>query len=185
MENFEINLKKIKSNAEKHMLKGSNTKSKNIDTKALIEVLNDALATEIICTLRYKQNYFLCKGIKSEIVAAEFNEHAQQEQEHIDLLAKRITQLGGRPDFDPKSFVSRAHSDYTESRTLKQMIKDNLIAERVAVEIYTAMIKWIGHSDPTTRRLLEDILKQEEEHADEMADFYETCDENSQLHTKH
>ena len=135
----------------------------------MIQWLNDALASEIVCVLRYKRHYFMAAGISAEGVKAEFLQHANEEQMHADRLAQRIVQLGGEPNLSPEGLLSRSHSEYVEGRSLLDMIKADLIAERIAVESYRGMILCVANDDPTTRRLLEDILAQEEEHAEELA----------------
>lgn len=137
----------------------------------IIKLLNDALATELVCILRYKRHYFTAQGINSGAVAAEFLEHANEESAHADKLAERIVQLGGEPDFNPDRLTGKSHADYDESSELKDMIRANLVAERVAVETYRQMIQLIGDKDPTTRTLLEEVLRDEEEHADDMKDL--------------
>ncbi|MBX9691300.1 MAG: bacterioferritin, partial [Cyanobacteria bacterium] len=134
-----------------------------------IALLNEALATELVCVLRYRRHYFMAQGIAAEAVSAEFLEHSNQELDHADRLADRITQLGGEPDFDPKGLTERSASEYVQGETLKDMIKEDLVAERIAVDSYKNMIKFVGDNDPTTRRLLEDILAVEEEHADDLS----------------
>lgn len=137
----------------------------------IVKLLNDALATELVCVLRYKRHHFTAKGMSSPSIAEEFMVHANAEAAHGDRLAERIVQLGGEPDFAPDSLLGRSHADYDASSDLKAMIRANLVAERVAVEAYRQMIVLVGDKDPTTRRMLEDILADEEEHADEMADL--------------
>jgi bacterioferritin len=137
----------------------------------IVKLLNDALATELVCVLRYKRHHFTAKGMSSPSIADEFMVHAREEAAHGDRLAERIVQLGGEPDFAPDTLVARSHADYDASSDLKAMIRANLVAERVAVEAYRQMIGLVGDKDPTTRRMLEDILADEEEHADEMADL--------------
>ena len=139
----------------------------------IVKLLNDALATELVCVLRYKRHYFTAHGISSPRIAEEFLEHANAEAGHADRIAERIVQLGGEPDFSPDSLSGRSHADYDESKDLRAMLKSNLIAERVAVETYRQMIELIGDKDPTTRRLLEEVLNDEEEHADELKDLLE------------
>ena len=141
--------------------------------EAIIKLLNDSLATELVCVLRYKRHHFMATGLASPKIAEEFMVHAKEESEHADRIAKRIVQLGGEPDFSPSTLLERSHADYDESNDLKTMIRVNLIAERVAVETYRQMIALIGDHDSTTRRLLEDVLAEEEEHADELADWLE------------
>jgi bacterioferritin len=143
---------------------------------SIVELLNAALATELVCVLRYKRHYFTAKGLASPRIAEEFISHANEESAHGDRLAERIVQLGGEPDFAPDGLTSRSHADYDESSELRSMVTSNLKAERVAVETYRQMIGLIGDKDPTTRRLLEDILQQEEEHADELKDLLEGAD---------
>lgn len=139
--------------------------------EAIIKLLNDSLATELVCVLRYKRHHFMASGLASPKIAEEFMVHANEESAHADRIAKRIVQLGGEPDFSPSTLLARSHADYDESNDLKTMLRVNLIAERVAVEAYHQMIALIGDKDSTTRRLLEDILAEEEEHADELADW--------------
>ena len=135
----------------------------------MLKVLNEALATEIVCVLRYRRHYFMATGILSEPVAAEFMEHAVQEQAHADSIAERIVQLGGAPDFNPQTLVDRSHAEYVEGNSLSDMIKENLVAERIAIESYRAMIHFLGDKDSTTRRMLEEILAMEEEHAEDLS----------------
>jgi bacterioferritin len=139
--------------------------------KQIIQLLNDSLATELVCVLRYKRHHYMAKGLSSPHIANEFMVHAQEETAHADKLAERIVQLGGEPDFSPDSLSRRSHADYNDQNELKSMVRANLIAERVAVEAYRQMIGLIGDKDPTTRRMLEEILHDEEEHADELADW--------------
>jgi len=170
---FVMDLKKIREDARKHMSDGSVTQSYGADRETVLKLLNDSLATEIVCVLRYKRHHFMAKGINSESVAAEFLEHANEEQGHADSIAERIVQLGGEPDFAPDSLVARSHSEYQEGENLTDMIKENLIAERIAIDTYREIIRYIGEKDVTTRRLFEEILAVEEEHADDMADLLE------------
>ena len=137
----------------------------------IIQLLNDALATEIVCTLRYKRHYFTAKGLASPKIAEEFLVHANEETAHGDMLAERIVQLGGEPDFEPTTLLERSHADYDASTDLQAMIRANLIAERVAIEAYSQMIRLIGDKDSTTRRIFESILSQEQEHAEELSDW--------------
>ncbi|MEC5213417.1 bacterioferritin [Polaromonas sp. CG_9.5] len=138
---------------------------------AIIKLLNDALATELVCVLRYKRHHFMASGASSPKIAEEFMEHANEEAGHADRIAERIVQLGGEPDFSPSTLLQRSHADYNESNDLKTMIRVNLVAERIAIEAYRQMIALLGDKDPTTRRMLEDILAVEEEHADELKDW--------------
>jgi bacterioferritin len=139
----------------------------------VIKLLNEALATEIVCVLRYKRHHFMAKGIHAEGVAAEFLEHANEEQQHADQIAARITQLGGEPDFSPDGLASRSHAEYVEGENLEDMIREDLVAERIAIDSYREIIVYLGDNDPTTRRLMEEILAKEEEHADDLANLLE------------
>lgn len=170
---FVMDIKKIREDARKHMSDGAVTQSYGADRETVLKLLNDSLATEIVCVLRYKRHHFMAKGINSEAVAAEFGEHATQEQEHADLIAERIVQLGGEPDFAPDSLKTRSHSEYKEGGDLTDMIRENLIAERIAIDTYREIVRYLGEKDVTTRRMFEDILAVEEEHADDMADLLE------------
>lgn len=140
---------------------------------AVVKLLNDSLATELVCVLRYKRHHFMATGLSSPKIAEEFLVHANEESAHADRIARRIVQLGGEPDFSPTTLQQRSHADYDESNELQAMVRSNLIAERIAVETYRQMIALIGEKDPTTRRMLEDILADEEEHADELSDWLE------------
>ena len=168
---FNIDIETIRSNARKHVMDGAQTAGSSDNSAVVIEHLNAALATEIVCSLRYKRHYFTAKGLSSKAIADEFNLHAQEEQAHADLIAERIVQLGGEPDFAPDTLVSRSHADYVPCTDLQEMIKENLVAERIAIDVYHELIAYIGDSDTTTKRLLEGILATEEEHADELADW--------------
>ncbi|EMV7021003.1 bacterioferritin [Burkholderia multivorans] len=168
---FVLDLKKIREDARKHMPDGPVTQTYGADRTTVLKLLNDALATEIVCTLRYKRHYFMARGINSEAVAQEFAQHATEEQEHADRIAERIVQLGGEPDFAPDGLKTRAHSEYKEGTDLTSMIAENLVAERIAIDTYREIIRYLGEKDVTTRRLFEEILAVEEEHADDMADL--------------
>ena len=144
------------------------------DRETVLKLLNEALATEIVCTLRYKRHYYMADGLNASIAADEFLEHAQQEQQHADWLAERIVQLGGAPNFSPEGLQSRSHAEYVEGETLKEMVKEDLIAERIAIDSYREIATYLGDKDPTTRRIMEEILAQEEEHADDMASILES-----------
>jgi bacterioferritin len=157
--------------AKRSLEKGAVTPSYGPWREDIIKLLNGALATEIVCTLRYKRHYFTAKGLASPKIAEEFLVHANEETAHGDMIAERIVQLGGEPDFAPTTLMSRSHADYDEALDLQAMIRANLIAERVAIEAYGQMIKLIGDKDSTTRRMLESILSQEQEHADELSDW--------------
>ena len=161
----------LRANARKQIEDGAITDTYTGDRKTLIKLLNDALATEYVCVLRYYRHYFMASGMLADAVKAEFLEHAQQEQAHAHRIAERIVQLGGEPDLNPDTLTARAHAEYKEGKDLRDMVKENLIAERIAIDSYREVIHWIGDKDSTTRRMLEDILAQEEEHADEFADL--------------
>src|SRR5262245_18643903 len=173
---FVSNLSEIRRRARQHVLDGAVTAGYQADREKVIALLNEALATELVCVLRYKQHYFLARGIQAEPVAQEFAEHAAEEQGHADRIAQRITQLGGDPDFNPSGLSMRSASEYVEGGTLVKMIQDNLVAERIAIDTYREAIRFIGEKDPTTRRMLEDIMAVEEEHANELADLLATLD---------
>ena len=166
----------LRKRAREHIETGAVTSNYSLDAKAVVKVLNDALATEIVCVLRYKRHYFMAKGIHSESVKSEFLEHANEEQVHADQIAERITQLGGAPNFNPEGLLTRSHAEYVEGETLVDMIKEDLVAERIAIDSYAEMARYFGDNDPTTRRLMESILAQEEQHADDLANLLATLD---------
>src|SRR5579872_1242551 len=168
MSQFVSDIQKIRERARRRMEDGAVTAGYKADRARVIEVLNQALATEIVCTLRYRRHYYAAKGIHSESIKQEFLAHAKEEQDHVDSIAERISQLGGTPDFDPDGLASRSHSEYVEGNDLASMICEDLVAERVAIEIYSEIVRWLGEDDPTTRKLIEEILKAEEEHANDM-----------------
>ena len=170
---FLTDIEAIRKRAREHIDQDAITAGYTADRETVIKLLNEALATEIVCTLRYKYHYFMASGIHSQAVKAEFLEHAQQEQEHADRIAERITQLDGKPNFNPDGLLSRAHADYAEGADLVDMIKEDLIAERIAIDTYRAIVEYIGADDPTTRRIMEEVLAQEEEHAEDMATLLE------------
>jgi bacterioferritin len=163
----------LRRRAREHIAQGAVTPGYHADREVVIKLLNEALATEWVCTLRYKRHYFMAKGIHAETVAAEFLEHAQEEQQHADQIAHRIVQLGGEPDLSPDGLSSRSHAEYIEGDTLEDMIKEDLVAERIAIDSYREMINYLGQEDSTTRRMLEEILAKEEEHADDLASLLE------------
>jgi bacterioferritin len=173
---FLTDMKEIQRRAREHVERGAVTSAYRGDLQTAIKLLNEALATEIVCVLRYKRHQYMAAGIHSQSVAAEFEEHAQEEQAHGDWLAERIRQLGGAPDFNPQGLLTRSHSQYMEGDSLVDMIKEDLIAERIAIDSYVEMARWFGENDPTSRRLMERILEQEEEHAEDMATLLETVD---------
>jgi bacterioferritin len=162
-------IKTLRERARQHVEKGAVTDGYAAERQFVIDALNGALATELVCVLRYKRHYFMATGIHAASVAAEFSAHAAEEMVHADLLAKRIVELCGAPNFDPAKLIERSHAQYVEGTTLKSMIKEDLIAERIAIESYRELIVCLGESDPTTRRMLEQILASEEEHADDLS----------------
>ncbi|MFT3925342.1 MAG: ferritin-like domain-containing protein [Myxococcales bacterium] len=166
---FRIDLENIKKRAREHMAEGAVTESYGADRQQVLKVLNEVLATEIVCTLRYRNNYLVAQGIHAESVAAEFKQHAMEEQDHADRVAARIVQLGGEPDMNPANLMTRSHSEYKTSQSLVEMLQENLVAERVAVSTYSEIVRWLGTGDTTSRRLMEDLLEKEEEHADDLA----------------
>ena len=158
----------LRKRAREHMELGAVTPGYSADRETVLRLLNEALATELVCTLRYKRHYFMAHGIHAEAAAAEFLEHANEEQQHADQIAARIVQLGGEPNFSPEGLSSRSHAEYVEGHSLREMVEEDLVAERIAIESYREMVLYIGENDPTTRRLLEEILATEEEHADDL-----------------
>jgi bacterioferritin len=164
-------IQEIRDRARKQITEGAVTEDYQLDRKQVISILNEALATEIVCVLRYKFHYFMASGIHSQSVKAEFLEHAGEEQEHADQIAERIKQLGGKPEMNPSILTNRSHSEYKEGTSLADMIREDLIAERIAIESYRDIIQFLGDKDPTSKRLMESILAKEEEHADDMADL--------------
>jgi bacterioferritin len=173
MSEFIADLAKIKERARKHMEQGAITENYKADLKAVIAVLNDVLATELVCVLRYRRHYYMASGINAESIRAEFLQHANDEQQHADWLATRITQLNGAPNFNPDGILKRSHSEYSEATDLVSMMKDDLFAERIAIESYSEIVRWLGNDDPTTRKMIEDILKVEEEHAEDLKSLLE------------
>lgn len=174
---FVSDIDAIRKRARQHIENGAVTDSYQGNRDTVIKVLNDALATELVCVLRYKRHYYMASGINSEAVKNEFLEHAGEEQEHADQIAERITQLDGEPDLNPEGLVDRSHSEYVEGTTLIDMIREDLVAERIAIESYSEIIRYVGEKDPTTRRMLEKILAKEEEHADDMKTLLENLGE--------
>ncbi len=168
---FLTDIKTLRDRARRHIAEGSVTAGYNADRDTVLQLLNDALATEIVCTLRYRRHYFMAKGIHSQSVAQEFLEHSNEEQGHADAIAERIVQLGGAPDLRPSSLESRSHAEYVEGESLTSMIKEDLVAERIAIDSYREIVHYLGDRDPTSRRMMEEILAKEEEHADDLADL--------------
>ena len=168
---FVLDVEKIRADARQHMDEGAVTEGYGADRETVLKLLNDSLATELVCTMRYKRHHYTAKGMASPAIADEFLVHANEETEHADMIAERIVQLGGEPDFNPATLLQRSHADYDESLDLKAMIRANLVAERVAIEAYTQTIRLIGDKDSTTRRMIEHILSQEQEHAEELSDW--------------
>jgi bacterioferritin len=171
---FISDLASLRARARDQMMKGAVTPSyPEADRMAIVNLLQTALATEIVCVLRYKRHYFTTHGIRAKFVASEFLEHANEEQAHADQIAERIVQLGEEPDLNPATLLSRSHAEYDDSTSLRQMLEADLLAERIAIESYREMVTFIGAKDPTSRRLLESILAQEEEHAEDLVDLLE------------
>jgi bacterioferritin len=173
---FLSDIKTLRERARRHIENGAVTENYKADRPTVIRLLNEALATEIVCVLRYKRHYFMASGIHAQAVAAEFLEHANEEQGHADQIAERIMQLGGAPDFNPEGLLTRSHAEYVEGDTLLDMIKEDLVAERIAIDSYAEMVRYLGQGDPTTRRMLEGILAMEEQHADDLANLLTSLD---------
>jgi bacterioferritin len=161
----------LRERARRNVENGAVTETYSADRETVLRLLNESLATELVCVLRYKRHYFMAKGVKAHVAAEEFLEHATQEAQHADKLAERIVQLGGAPEFNPDTLSKNSHAQYVAGNTLKEMVTEDLVAERIAIDSYREIIQYIGDKDPTTRRLFEEILEQEEEHADDMADL--------------
>ena len=166
-------VKTLREQARRHIEEGAVTENYGANREKVLEMLNEALATELVCVLRYRHDYFMARGLESKSAATEFMEHATEELAHADQLAERIVQLGGEPKFDPNGLTERSHSEYRIGRTLQEAIRENLVAERIAIDTYREIIRYLGDKDVTTRRIFEDILAVEEEHADDMADLLE------------
>ena len=171
MKEFLTDVETLRERARENMDKGPVTDAYGADLDRVLFVLNQSLATELVCVLRYKRHYFTAQGINAQPAAAQFLEHAGEEANHADWIAARISQLGGEPDFNPDTLTGRSHSQYDSSEELEDMIREDLVAERVAIASYMEIITWLGDGDPTTRRLLEEILAMEEEHAEDMLDL--------------
>ena len=170
---FLTDIKTLRERARKHIENGAVTEGYTADRETVVKLLNEALATEIVCVLRYKRHYFMASGIHAEGVAAEFLEHANDEQGHADRIAQRIVQLQGEPNFNPEGLLMRSHAEYVEGTSLTDMIQEDLVAERIAIDSYREMITYLGNDDPTSRRMLEEILAVEEEHADDLVSLLE------------
>ena len=170
---FLTDIKTLRERARKHFENGAVTEGYSADLGTAVKLLNEALATELVCVLRYKRHYFMATGINAQSVAAEFLQHANEEQGHADLIAQRIVQLKGEPNFNPDGLLTRSHAEYVEGDSLVDMIKEDLVAERIAIDSYREMITYFGNDDPTSRRMLEGILAMEEEHADDLVNLLE------------
>ena len=168
---FLTDIKTLRERARQHIENGAVTSGYSADRETVIKLLNEALATEIVCVLRYRRHYFMASGINAESVATEFLQHANEEQGHADQIAHRIVQLQGEPDFNPEGLLTRSHAEYVEGTTLIDMIKEDLVAERIAIDSYREMITYFGNQDPTSRRMMEEILAVEEEHADDLVNM--------------
>ena len=173
---FLTDIKTIRDRARRHIERGAVTEAYKSDLPTVLKLLNEALATEIVCVLRYRRHHFMADGLNAEPVAQEFLQHANEEQAHADEIAARIVQLGGSPNFSPDGLTARSHAEYVEGETLLDMIREDLVAERIAIESYSEMIRYIGNGDSTTRRMLEGILAMEEEHADDLVSLLARMD---------
>jgi bacterioferritin len=173
MNEFISDVKLLRERARQNMLNGAVTENYQADRDQVIKVLNDVLATELVCTLRYKRHYYMASGINSDAVKQEFLQHANDEQSHADWVATRIVQLNGQPNFNPEGLATRSHAEYVEGSDLVSMIREDLVAERIAIESYSEIVRWLADRDPTTRRLIVDILKTEEDHAEDMKSLLE------------
>jgi len=173
---FLSDIQELRRRARQHIDDGAVTAGYGADRERVIAILNEALATEIVCVLRYKRHYFMATGIHHNAVAEEFRQHAAEEQGHADRIAERITQLGGEPNFNPDGLSSRSHSQYVEGASLVDMIREDLVAERIAIESYGEIVRYLGERDITSRRMMEEILAVEEEHADDLRDLLATFD---------
>ena len=170
---FLTDIKTLRERARQHIENGAVTEGYRADRETVIKLLNEALATEIVCVLRYRRHYFMASGINAESVAAEFLQHSNEEQGHADQISHRIVQLQGQPNFNPDGLLTRSHAEYVEGATLIDMIKEDLVAERIAIDSYREMITYFGNDDPTSRRMMEGILAVEEEHADDLVTLLE------------
>ena len=170
---FLTDIKTLRERARQHIENGAVTSGYNADRETVIKLLNEALATEIVCVLRYRRHYFMASGINAESVASEFLQHSNEEQGHADQISQRIVQLKGEPNLNPEGLLTRSHAEYNEGASLVDMIKEDLIAERIAIDSYREMITYFGNDDPTSRRMMEGILAVEEEHADDLVSLLE------------
>ncbi|HSP33549.1 MAG TPA: ferritin-like domain-containing protein [Thermoanaerobaculia bacterium] len=175
---FLTDVAELRRRARQHIQEGAVTEGYRANRETVTKLLNEALATEVVCVLRYKRHYYMAQGLNSDPIASEFLQHANEEQGHADQIANRIVQLGGSPNLNPEGMLMRSHSEYVEGQTLLDMIKEDLIAERIAIDSYTDMIRYVGDDDITTRRMLEGILSVEEEHADDLASFLADMDKD-------
>ena len=170
---FLTDIKTLRERARQHLQNGAVTEGYSADRETVVKLLNEALATEIVCNLRYRRHYFMAAGIDSQAAADEFLQHANEEQGHADQIAERIVQLGGQPNFNPQGLLTRSHAEYVEGTSLVDMIKEDLVAERIAIDSYREMVRYLGNDDPTSRRMMEGILAVEEEHADDLVTLLE------------
>lgn len=170
---FLTDIRTLRERARQHIENGAVTEGYSADRETVVKLLNEALATEIVCVLRYRRHYFMASGINAEGVAGEFLQHANEEQGHADQIAQRIVQLNGEPNFNPDGLLTRSHAEYVEGTSLFDMIREDLVAERIAIDSYREMITYFGNDDPTSRRMLEGILAVEEEHADDLVSLLE------------
>jgi bacterioferritin len=174
---FQTDLEAIRRRAREHMQEGPVvTASYGADREQVIKILNDVVATEIVCVLRYKRHQFTAAGLHAPAVAQEFAEHAAEEQQHMEMAAQRIVQLGGEPNLDPSGLPERSHTEYVPGKSLREMVEEDLVAERIVIQTYSEVIRWLGNDDPTTRRMTEQILEQEEEHADDLRTLLQELD---------
>lgn len=169
----------LREQARRHIEEGAVTENYGANREKVLQLLNEALATELVCVMRYRHNYYMAKGPESRAAADEFLEHADEELQHADQIVERIVQLGGEPDLDPDTLKARSHAEYRIGRSVQEMVRENLVAERIAIDSYREMIRFVAESDPTTRRMLEEILATEEEHADDLADLLQNAAESS------
>jgi bacterioferritin len=177
---FVTDIQELRRRAREHMEQGAVTSSYAANRETVLRILNEVLATETVCVLRYKRHYYMAAGIHAQSVAQEFLEHAAEEQGHANIVAERIVQLGGEPNLNPEGMATRSHSQYVEGTSLLDMVREDLVAERIAIESYTEIIRYLGNDDPTTRRAIESILAKEEEHADDMKTLLETLGKDEQ-----